>query len=428
MRSAALLTALLIVFAGSGAPPGGSPPTNTPPPTATDTPSPESTATPTPSRAATSTPSATPDSGEVTVTVGALPFDPDPVFDRVLALTGTDAEAPSVQVRRASGADAPPQASAFRLALGVEQPAEQQPPDGFTAPRNATAFVYEHVTDEPTAAESVLAHEFVHVVQLRNRWLLATGADLPRVDGHPTADAMRAGTMLIEGVATHYQGRYDRQFLSAKQPAPADQMATYRNASAHERLTLAPYALGPQYVSSRLEGGEDLSAIHENRPVSTEQVLHDTDDPIAPLNVSTADSGDWVVEGRDTQGELFLRVALRTELNRSAAVDAAHGWGNDRQVTYERGNATGTAWVLRWDDADNATEFETAFERYLEAKATPDDGVWRQDDGNATYRFQRLTNRTTVVYLGNESFVRAANATAETESRVAVKPRNETPA
>ena len=403
MRLAPIACALVLVLAGCGAAPGGPSPTATPTEPPTDA------------------PTTTPSEGEVEVPIGDLPFDPDPVFDRVLNLTGEDVAAPSVYAYDSAGPTAEPNPAAFQQALGITSPEELIRADGFASP-DGDVEIYEQpsAANSTAAVESTLAHEFVHVVQIRSGWTEAARSDLPTVGGEPTFDAGLAYGALVEGVATHYQGKYDRAYLPTTTPAPTEQMDRYQDAPAYYRLVLGGYAFGSDYAADRLAAGEDLESLHRDPPVSTEQVLHHTDDPIAPLNVSTADSGEWAVESRDTQGELFLRAALRTELNRSTAVDAAHGWGNDRRITYERGAETGTAWVLRWDDAANASEFESSFRRYLDAKATRNGSVWHADDRPTSYRIAAVTDRTTVVYLGDEPFVRDANATAESDGGVEI--------
>jgi hypothetical protein len=404
MRFAPVACALLLVLAGCGAAPAGPSPTTT----ATDAPTPAPT--PTPTDAPTMT------AEGVEVTIGDLPFDPDPVFERVLALTGEDVEPPDVHASGSAGPTNELTPPAFQRALGVDEPDEPLQLAGYVMPSDAGVRIYEHpdAANSTAAVESTLAHEFVHVVQVRNGWTEETRSQLPRIDGELTTDAGYTLGAISEGAATLYQDRYDREYLPSVRPALAGELDQYRNASAYNRLVIAPYALGGEYVEDRVAAGESLESIHHDPPTSTEQLLHRTGDPIAPLNVTTNPEVEWAVVGEDTQGELFLRIVLRTELNRSAAVDAAHGWGNDRRITYDFGSETGTAWVLRWDDTANATEFERHFREYLAAKATKEDGVWRQDDGDATYRLRRVSDETVAVFLGDESFVRAANATAPT--------------
>jgi len=404
VRRAALLTALLIVLAGCG---GVADVAVTEPP---DDQTPEPTDTPT---------------TDVQVIGGDLPFDATTVFERVLNLTGERVDGPVVYVespaamersildsrrsgfRSALGVDPPPRNSSERLRLAAYAPA-----DG-----NAV-HVNEAILANGTRAEVTVAHEFVHTVQFRNGWQESVWNVDPTFDaGGISYDRRLTYYLVIEGAATYVETRYVRQFVPGM--ADGDALAAaYANASAYERLNLARYHLGAEYVDERVDSPAALETVHRNPPESAEQVLHNSTDPIESLTVTTTETGDWTERGRDRQGELFLRVALRTELNRSTAVDAAHGWGDDRRITFERGNRTATAWTLHWDDAENATEFEAAFDRYLAAKATRNGSVWEQTDGPATYRVVEATDETTVVLLGDETFVRAATVNATGENAV----------
>ena len=407
MRLLPIACALLLVLAGCGAAPGGQSPTAAP----------DATASPTSDTASTPTPTTgvTPDGDGVSIPNDGLPVDPDPVFERVLKLTGQDVEPPTVYT--AESGELPPQgASPFYASLGITPPEERVGAAGaVTDP--STVYLFDPALRDEAVAERTLAHEFVHTVQFQMGWksdLLSTLS----ADRRWTYDVRKTSRLVMEGTATHFENQYQRTYMPSTEPVTYTDR--YRNASAWKRLVLAPYRYGAPYVESRLDSGTSLAAIHTDPPNSTEQVLHGSDDPITSLNVTAGEVGEWERTAGATQGELFLRIALRTELNKSAAVDAAEGWGNDRRVTYRRGESTATAWVLRWDDAANATEFERAFERYLDEKATPAGDVWTRPDGSTTYRLERANDRTVVVSLGNESFVRAANVTAADGARVTV--------
>ncbi|KPN31294.1 hypothetical protein SY89_02037 [Halolamina pelagica] len=357
---------------------------------------------------------------------GDLPVEPTPVFLRVLNLTGERAEAPAVTVESAPRASAPdlPQ---FPVALGITPHNESDPTGPHVRTHAATAIdgesvtVYEWALDAPELTETTLAHEFVHVVQFRHGWDEAALRRQARVGGGLSYDGATTYALLREGAATYAQTAYERRFLPDRRSSMAHQEAAYENASAYARLLLARYHFGAEYVAERVDSPAGLETLHRDPPTSTEQVLHDSQDPVANLTLKTEETGSWVERDRDRQGELFLRIALRTELNRSSAVGAAHGWGNDRRVTFVREDEVATAWVLRWDDAANASEFAVAFTEYLDAKATAEDGLWRGDDVNATYRVERVGDETVVVYLGDESFVRSATATASGDGDVTIE-------
>ncbi|NHX36660.1 MULTISPECIES: DUF4157 domain-containing protein [Halolamina] len=398
MRPAAVLTALLVVLAGCGG--------------VADV------AVTEPRTDATATPTATP-ATDVQVIGGELPLDATVVFDRVLNLTGERVAGPVVYVEppaEMSSTILDGRRSQFRTALGVVPPARTDAERlqlAAYAPTDGNAVhVNEGILGDETSAEVTVAHEFVHVVQFRNGWHESVWSVDPAFDaGGISYDRELTYYLVIEGAGEYVEDHYVRQFVpgvDGEDPLRAD----YRDGSAYERLNLARYVLGAEYVAERVDSPRELAGVHRHPPESSEQVLHNSTDPVEHLIVTTSETGDWTEHTRNRQGELFLRVALRTELNRSTAVDAAHGWGEDRRITFERGNKTGTAWTLHWDDAANATEFEAAFERFLDAKAIERDGVWYQSDGNATYRVVEANDETTVVLLGDEAFVRAATVEA----------------
>ena len=423
MRLAPVACALLLVLAGCGAVTDQASPTPTLTPTADEEPE---------------TPSPTPeiDTNVISAYGSELPFDPTPIFLRVLNMTDERVDAPVVEVEEPGGSSPDifdRSTSSFRSALGIVPP-ERTNDSGvqlgaYTPSSGNSVHIYEGAFENETYARSTLAHEFVHVVQFREGWGSTVWSRQSGTASSLTHDGRLTYYLVLEGAASYVEQQYKQRFLPTAPVLESYGQAAYENASAHSRLNIARYVLGAQYVDDTVDSPADIERVHTEPPVSSEQVLHRNDDPVADLSVDANDVSSWEAEHeRDRQGELFLRVALRTELNRSAAAAAAHGWGNDVRLTYEREDATGTAWVLRWDDARNATEFEDSFERYLGAKATRQGGVWKQGDGNATYRLQRVSEQNVVVYLGNESFVRAANATVEADSRVEVGARNESAA
>jgi hypothetical protein len=98
----------------------------------------------------------------------------------------------------------------------------------------------------------------------------------------------------------------------------------------------------------------------------------------------------------------------RLEGDRAAA--AAAGWGADRLIQFDhRDHDTAYAWVLRWDDPDEADEFAAAMTDYLDARGDRTAGHWT--DGDATFALHRVDDETVVVLAGPEPFVDNATAT-----------------
>ena len=424
MRVAALLCAALLLVAGCG---GQSAPGTAASPTASTSAGTDA-ATTTPASTASPTGTAdVDDAGAIPVTGGSYPGNATLVFQRVEALMDENVSPPGIVVEFAEDGETNILSNArtpFRTALGIV-PAPNRSGGNLTAYTPAhgyTVHLYESVLENETAAEATFAHESVHVVQFKSKWGSTMWGKQKRLSGRMTHDGRQAYYFVLEGSATYVQDRYQREYLPETKPAMERYEEASRNASPLARLSLARYHLGSEYVASRADSPEDLEWVHYQPPVSTEQALHRNHDPIKPLNVD-ADGGDqWRVGGRDRMGELFLRVALATELNRSAAVAGADGWGDDRRIRYgdPDTDAAANAWVLRWDDEANATEFERTFRRYLGEKATKENGVWVADEGDATYRVDRVSADTVVVLLGNESFVRGTNVSVDSTDVVVV--------
>jgi len=419
MIVARVAVALLLVLAGCGGEVAEQSPTPTVNGTATEAPQTSSPI---------STPQSTavaPEDVEIAVYNGDIPLEPEPVFTDVLNLTGTAVDAPIVEVESQDSTDTnilDRRQSRFRRSLGITVPENKSVRlTAYTPARGYSVHIYERLLEDRRATETTLAHEFVHIVQFQTGWGGQMWQSRATVGDEAGYDGTVTYYLVLEGAATYVQDRYERAHMDPDRRAMERKRADYANASALSRLSLARYHYGAQYVAARAGSPANLSGVHLNAPNSSEQVLHGTDDPIAELDVSAQEGSGWTVEERDRMGELFLRIALRTELDRSVAVDAAAGWGDDRKVAYTNGDAAAYAWVLQWDDTSNATEFEGAFTTHLEAKARKEGGVWTAENGNHSYRVERPRKRTVVVFLGNESFVRKAS-TGEENGEVVVRP------
>jgi len=261
----------------------------------------------------------------------------------------------------------------------------------------------------------VLVHEFVHVVQFRSGMLPGGWP----VSGNDTTDAGQVRLTLLEGAAVYVADEYTERHLPGNVSRQSEQIAgSYARARVGGRFAFARYYFGSAYVADRLDSPDQLRSLYENPPETTEQILHgDTDDPYEPLSVRTSASG-WTVEDPDDvdiMGELFVRVTLSRALSLEAAADAADGWGNDRVVEYERadGNETGFAWVLRWDDAANATEFREAIGTYVDRRET---------GPGLSIRAETVGEQTVAVFLGPPDFVEAGSVSGtSSEVRVTVE-------
>ncbi len=386
MRPAvAVLLALALVLAGCS---GGTQPAST----ETTTPSTASTMT-TAATTATTTPETTRDGPDLGIEVqgGTLPFDPNVTFLRVQRMLGTNVTPPG-NVMYVPGLDSAGQAS-------------------------NTGRVYLDTKDE-----AVLAHEFAHSILLR--------AAPEKAVGHP--DATFAGKATVEGAAEYVQMAYARRYLD-RTSSPIDSLP--RNPEA--AYFLGRYHYGHRYFEARVDDPSAVVAVHANPPNTSEQVLHGDAPEAEPPRKFLVSAGrnhlasdaTWRYAGSDRLGEITLLLTLRTRLSGERAAAGADGWGNDRLVTFEGDDGRGFAWLVRWDDAANATEFVDAFREYERAPvksfgSTPGYGespnaeftqvAWR--DSDAAMDVRRVSPEVTMVAVGPESFVASASASGGNES------------
>jgi hypothetical protein len=339
---------------------------------------------------------------EIAVEGGTLPFNPDVVWSRVETMHGVDVGKPlTVKLRSfsSSSTDEPPQ---FRRALGVESPPESVEPAGVT-PSVAEGSVVELNTerpDSPGALEGTLAHEYVHVIQMRNWVDRSLRGEIANSPNSPSVDEVFVYRSVMEGSATYVEKRYQRQYVPNTTESIA---ATYRNSTSTFKSGYATYYFGARYVNATVDAPADVNAVYENPPKTTEELIHRLppgSEPPAELTV-TVDADEETTE-RQQMGELFVRTTFGTGLNESAAATLADGWGNDQKIRFGPDTDPNFAWVLRWDDPANATEFENGVDAYLDATDVP-----------GAIRVERVAPEIVVLFAGTESFVGEATASGD---------------
>jgi hypothetical protein len=421
-----LAVAALLVLAGCAGGPTGEP--------GTATESPPSSPQPT-DPATEATPEQTTDSGEQTTSVesndsdvarrvsvddtatienGTLPVNATLAFNRVESLTGTDVDPWRVNVTNLSEWRRGVQrvgASPLNRALGFENVStDWSEPTGLTT----NGVVYIHPGDgTPAKTERVLAHEYAHLVQYRTTIFPWQGRlSQPRL----TTDLRKTRRSLVEGGAVFVADAYTDRYLGI-QSNTAYARGLYRNGSATIRSALAPYVFGSQYVEYRIDDPANLSAAYESYPRTTEQVIHNysrAEEPPANLRVNaTAESEQWTYLGNNTLGEMTTRAALDTELDRERAAAAAAGWGTDRLGVYQHAtneSRYGWAWVMRWDNASETDELQSALSTYTSA---------REGNSETAFRVETVDDETVAVVFGDSRFVEGAEV-AGTDGNVTV--------
>lgn len=427
-RIAPLAVALLLVLAGCGAGPSDGTATETDAPTATDAPS----STDTPAAAGptdgTDRPSGTADdvtsptngstddtAGEgatgdgVQVRNGTLPVDANRTYARVQELVGTDAAPRPVEIRNLSewrGSLPRIAASPLNDALGFENVSVNwSEPTGVT---RLTGYVYLHPgSGSPATVERVLAHEFTHMVQYRANML--PWLDRLRTERVLT-DQVKTFRALQEGGAVFVADAYAKRYLDV-QTNSAFVRDRYREGGPAYRSALAPYLFGKRYVAHAIDSPANLSAVYRNYPRTTEQVLHNytrAEEPEANLTVAVTTDSSYQYLGNNTLGEMTLRHSLGTELTVERAAAAATGWGSD-DLSVFRSSADpdqyAWAWVHRWDDASEADEAATALEEWAAA---------RRGDSESGFRTVRVSDETTALVFGPETFVESTSVDGTT--------------
>lgn len=408
-----LLVVALVVLAGCG----GTPPADgtstaataqTPAespgsdPAATNEPEPGS-ATPTPT--ATSTPEP-----RVEVYGEPLPANGSFVWGRVVALAALEDDSPAdVTVR-----DGIPRFTlpppAFEALLGLETH-ESEPlanASGHVLNSAGVVIVIEGNASEPLV-ESVLAHEFAHVVQLRRdaRERMRSAQRERAPDHADTSDAAAAHHAVTEGGAVFVQVHYTRRHAPGQDPVGAYRRA-YRNGDPLLRDHLGDYVFGYGYVASRADDPASVHHIYDSPPTTTEQVIHRIppgEEP--PLELEVREPPDWRVAGRTAKGELYVRSILSKHLADDRAADAAAGWGNDRLVEAETDAGRVWVWALRWDTSADGRAFEAALRDYLDARANrTGSGRWVVDE--SAFRVVVPDDEVVVLVAGAPAAVDAA--------------------
>jgi hypothetical protein len=283
---------------------------------------------------------------------------------------------------------------------------------GFYSPRNDTIVI---VSDDaaPLIDRQTLTHELVHALQDQHFGLDETPA---------TQDAQLARQGVVEGEANLLESAYESacndRWTCIDRPARSSGGNQPTAAQRGVFLTiLQPYATGPRFVDA-VRSRQDwvgVSAMHEEYPASTEQIIHPEAYPDeTPVDVSVADrsSDDWsrfdVEPTADTVGEASIYamvvhndVGQATNGRYGYDHPASAGWAGDSVVPYRNGDRYGYVWRTRWDSPGDAREFATAYRDLLAAhdavEVRPEVYVIPEESGFADAFHVRRTNTTVTV-------------------------------
>ncbi|MFB6126106.1 MAG: Hvo_1808 family surface protein [Halolamina sp.] len=276
--------------------------------------------------------------------------------------------------------------------------------------------------ETPTIDRTTLAHELLHALQDQHFGLAGGGR---------TNDAGLAHDGLVEGDASYTETLYEERCEGGEWscvPRPSDGAAgSLPNGSLGLYVSIfTPYAEGPNLVHRvRQRGGwEAVNAMYDDRPTTTEQLVHPDAYPeegAATVTVPDRSASSWsrfdLRRSTDRLGEATLfamfwyqrtvpREALREDVDPYDAYDyaanASDGWAGDRLVPYRNGNRTGYVWRLRWENASEAAAFADAYRRTLLLRLLAEEvrpGVYRVEDGPFADAFRVTVEGDTVTVV-----------------------------
>lgn len=421
-RLATLAVAICVLLAGCGGPattdgtptPTAETPTATPTPSGAPTPSP--TASPTPSP--TTEPTPTPQPGPVDVS-GNLSFSANEVYFRVTEILGRNASGEiSVSVRESyeSTGSFDPALSAFDKLMGITPPEDREVTVAGYASGNTVVLFRDNRT--PKEIEATLAHEYIHVVQNT----IDAGGMVHNASDFEGANKERVVTNVIEGASVFAENEYMMTYYGEN--SIVDE-GNYTSIGAYGQLVLSPYFHGPRYIESRIDSSRNLTDIYTNPPRTTEQILHNLtpdEEPVRHLDVTLNTSAtQWYGTSGTVKGELYLRIALTTQLSQARAEAAAAGWGADSVYKFKEAYDSpknGFAWVIRMDNASEARELKAAWIDYLDKRGEKQGDVWV--DGEDAFRVVLVGEDTVVFLAGNQAFVENVQVTSSGGGNVTV--------
>jgi hypothetical protein len=269
-------------------------------------------------------------------------------------------------------------------------------------------------SETPLVSRSTLAHELVHALQDQQFGLTGT----PR-----TQDTQLSRNGVVEGEANYIQGAYQQSCEQNWDCIPMPEASggggggsSGRNAGVFT-VIIHPYVSGPRFVDSVYsDGGWDaVDALHDDKPASTEQVIHPERYPDEePVEVRVADrsNAEWDRFDHDPVGDTVGEASIFATMYHNGQTDAdrysyrstpSEGWAGDTVVPYRNDTgAGGYVWESQWDSTRDAREFADAYRAALveEHGATSEGNVYVVPDGEFADAF-RITRSGDTVRIVN---------------------------
>jgi len=269
---------------------------------------------------------------------------------------------------------------------------------GFYSPSSEEITIVTSNEGPPTVDPNTLIHELTHALQDQ-----LVGLDSEQFGGQ-TQDGQLASRGLTEGEANYVEAMYEQRCgdswrcVSTPESDGSDGGRSNRNFGVF--LTqFQPYSDGPVYIDDLLDDGgwDAVEAAYDSPPVSTEQVIHRTDEQPAGLEFDDRARGDWTrfpdqgLDGADTVGEasIYAMFWYQSRQTNTTLIDwrsfqrtstqfdeydyespPSVGWADDTLVPYERNGEFGYVWVTSWDTENDAGQFHSAYVEMLEEQDT----------------------------------------------------------
>lgn len=310
---------------------------------------------------------------------------------------------------------------------------------GFYSPSDDEIKIITPNPDEPVINNATLVHELVHALQDQQHDLTS-----PRYRAQ-TQDGSLAVNGVVEGEANYIEARYSERcggmWRCVRTPESGGGGGGGGGGGPNLGVLLTllnPYSDGPVYIHHLVETGgwERVEQRHRNLPLSSEQIIHRTNETPRPLSFTDRATGEWSTfprddprfgqNGSDTVGEASIYAMFwyqareygadtidpRTLFRTSSPYDTynydarpSNGWANDRLFPYRTGTGDdaefGYVWMTAWDTRKDAKQFHAAYLRMLEAHDVrrTDEGYYVVPDGEFADAFavQRDGKRVTIV-------------------------------
>jgi hypothetical protein len=305
---------------------------------------------------------------------------------------------------------------------------------GFYSPTDDEIKIVTDSPDEAVVDNATLHHELVHALQDQYHDLSSETYTATTQDG----DLAISG--VVEGEANYIEYLYlekcGGEWECVETPTTGGSGGSSDLNLGIFLVIFQPYSDGPPFVHDlKQEGGWD--AVEErfaNPPVSSEQVIHTTDEQPVPIDYTDRARNGWSLfdqgqNGSDTVGEASLYAMFwyqdrqgtdgfdgfewREVAQSQGQYDrynyqstATDGWANDRLFPYAKGSGGdaeyGYVWVLEWDSPEDAREFRSTYLSMLRANGAESQGsdVYTIEEGSFADAF-RVTRQGTTVTVVN---------------------------